>query len=256
MKLLHSMAVAFSMYSRLPVPAVPWTAENMAWSLCCFPAVGLVIAVLFLAWCALCQWLELGQMVFAAGALLLPILITGGIHLDGFCDTCDALGSHQERRRKLEIMKDPHAGAFAVIGCVCYLIAVFALWCRVEPEGGDRWALALIPVLSRLLSAYGAVTLPNARGSGLLAAFTEAAHLRQCRRILLVMCFFCFWVVGVAGHGMAAVVTAVLLFFWYRHMALREFGGITGDLSGWFLQICEGGCLLAVVLAQRLEGVL
>ena len=65
-------------------------------------AVGLLLAL----WAALAQWLGLGAAVTAAGCLAVPLLVTGGIHLDGFCDTADALASHQSRERKLEILKE------------------------------------------------------------------------------------------------------------------------------------------------------
>ena len=49
--------------------------------------------------------------------------------MDGFCDTCDALASHQDRARKLEILKDSRVGAFAVLGLS--LIHIFS-----DPWGG------------------------------------------------------------------------------------------------------------------------
>lgn len=256
MKVLRSLAVAFALYSRLPVPAVEWTQESLAWGLCCFPAVGLAVGGVLLLWCVLCQWLAVGPLLFAAGGVLLPLFITGGIHLDGLCDVCDALGSHQGRERRLEIMHDPHIGAFGVIGCGCWLIAAFALWGEVDITSEDRLVLALIPVLSRTLSAYAAVTLPSARKGGLLAQFTDAAQPARCRWVLLGMALILFWVMGSLGCGMAAVAGAVLTYFWYRTLALREFGGVTGDLAGYFLQMCELACLFSLVVAQKVVTVL
>ena len=66
-------------------------------------------------------------------AALLPLLVTGGIHLDGFLDVADARSSHQSRARKLEILKDSHVGAFAVIAMGCYLLLYTALWSAVGP---------------------------------------------------------------------------------------------------------------------------
>ena len=62
----------------------------------------------------------------AAGFALIPVWITGGIHLDGYADTCDALSSYGDREKKLEILKDPHCGAFAVIRLCSYFLAYFA----------------------------------------------------------------------------------------------------------------------------------
>ena len=56
-------------------------------------------------------------------AVLIPVLVTGGIHLDGLLDTADALSSWQTRERRLEILKDSHAGAFAIIVCCGYFLA-------------------------------------------------------------------------------------------------------------------------------------
>ena len=57
------------------------------------------------------------------------------------------------------------------------------------------------------------------------------------------------WYLIPAAAGLA-------VYFYYQHTALKEFGGVTGDLAGWFLQLCELGCVAGLVLAQRLEAVL
>ena len=186
----------------------------------------------------------------------IPLLITGGIHLDGFCDVCDALASHQSRERKLEIMADPHVGAFAVQGCGLLLLLTFGLWCQAERTDGTLWAaLLLVPALSRGLSAFAALTLPNARGGGLLAAVTGAG--RRGRWLPLCAALLCAAGLAALEPGYLWIGGAALLALWYYvKTAKREFGGTTGDLAGWFLQLCELACLAGLVLAQSLEGVL
>ena len=106
--------MAFDMYSKIPMPPADWEKENMKYALCFFPwvglAVGAVSAVLF--W--LLQQIGAGSMLRAAVLTAVPVLVTGGIHLDGYLDTMDALSSWREKQRRLEILKDPHAGAFAM----------------------------------------------------------------------------------------------------------------------------------------------
>ena len=70
--------------------------------------------------------------------------------MDGLCDTADALASHQTREKKLEILKDSHTGAFAVIGCCAYLLLTFALW--TQPEGAQRWLAAETAAVGAVLS--------------------------------------------------------------------------------------------------------
>lgn len=252
---MRSFWIALSMYSKLPAPQVEWDERSLSWALCWFPAVGVAAGGLLWLWFQLSGLLGVGKLLCASVALLIPILTSGAIHLDGFCDTCDALSSHQSRERKLEILKDSHTGAFAIICCCLYLLFFFTVWAEVETAGRAGLVLALGPVLSRSLSGLFAATLPNARGSGLLAAFTQPMDARRARLILGL------WVIAAAGGmaaldvtlGCAALLGAGLVCLYYVRMSRRQFGGITGDLAGFFLQLCELAIVLGVALAQKLE---
>ena len=116
MKIMRNITVAFSMFSQIPMPRVAWNDENMRYMLCAFPLIGVVIGLCLWAWTGVCILLGINTILFAAGMTLIPVAVTGGIHLDGFSDTVDALSSHAAPEKKREILKDPHAGAFAVIG--------------------------------------------------------------------------------------------------------------------------------------------
>ena len=132
--MLNSMFVALAMYSKLPVPQVEWQKKNMAYALAFFPVVGVFCGGWLLLWRFLADYLALGNFMWAVGAMLGPLLITGGIHLDGFCDVTDALSSWQTKERRLEILKDSHIGAFALIGCCCYLLVYLAVWTEIQPD--------------------------------------------------------------------------------------------------------------------------
>ncbi|MBR6569913.1 MAG: adenosylcobinamide-GDP ribazoletransferase, partial [Clostridia bacterium] len=113
MRLIRSLAIAFSTYSRIPMPQVEWSDENRKYTMCFFPLIGAVIGLLLGAWLWLCDVLAIGAVLRGAVGALLPLLVTGGIHMDGFMDTMDAMASWQTRARRLEILKDSHTGAFA-----------------------------------------------------------------------------------------------------------------------------------------------
>ena len=253
--MLRSLCIALAMYSRFPAPRVDWDQKSLAWAMCFFPAAGLLIALLLGVWLQVCLSLGLGTFLRAAGALAIPIAASGAIHLDGFCDTADALGSHQSRERKLEILKDSHTGAFAIICCGVYLVVFFALWCEAVPEGRSLLVLALGPVLSRSLSGLAAVSWPNARGSGLLATFTAPMDCAKARVVLAVWIGSCAIAMVCLSPwtGGAAVLAAAGSFFYYIAMSRRQFGGVTGDLAGYFLQVCECAMVLLAALAQRAE---
>ena len=151
MRFLNALAIAISMYSKIPVPTVDWNDKNMKYAMCFFPVVGVVTGLLqFGAGYALLTYTSCGKLLFAAVMTLIPVLVTGGIHLDGYADTIDALSSWADREKKLEILKDPHTGAFAVIGLCAYFTAALALWSEAD---ADMLPLAAcMYLLSRALS--------------------------------------------------------------------------------------------------------
>ncbi len=240
--LLRSCAIAFSMYSRLPVPMVTWTPENLRYAFCFFPLVGVLLGFFQVVWYFLWKGLGLSLSLGAAVAVALPLLVTGGIHLDGFCDTVDALSSHAPVQRKLEILKDPHIGAFGVMGCGIYLLVSFGLWTQLPQT---PWAVGMIGLgysFSRCLSGWAVVGFPLAKNSGLAATFAGAAQGKKLVGVVLIgeglLCALGMFIIGRALAAAILIGTA-LLFLFYRRMSMKEFGGVTGDLAGWFLQSCE-----------------
>ena len=245
MIVLQTMAVAFAMFSALPVPQFTWNSKNMRYALCAFPLIGGVIGALW----SLCGALPLPDMIRAGGFCLIPVLVTGGIHLDGYADTSDALSSYGDREKKLEILKDPHCGAFAVIRLCTYFLAYFcvAFCIRFSPRVGLCWTLAL--VLERGLSGLAVAAFPMAKNTGLAHTFATAADRESVQKILIVLSVLLAAALIALGGG--ALVAAALLVLWrYHHVAVKEFGGITGDLAGWFLQKAEFWMLAALAASQ------
>ncbi len=253
MHILESFFVALSTYSAVPVPQFQWNERNMKYSICFFPSVGIIIGLVLWLWNSLCAMVNLSAVLFAAVAVCLPLLISGGIHMDGYMDTMDALSSHQTKERKLEIMKDPNCGAFAVIYCGIYLLLQFGLFHELSLRGVIPVCLPIF-VLSRSLSAFFAVNLPNARKSGMLCAYTQNADRRKATVITLLTALLCaMLLLGLSWKiGLCILFAATLTALFYRRLALKEFGGVTGDTSGFFLQLCELICLFFALIGSYL----
>lgn len=252
MRVIRSLFIAFSTYSRIPVPQVEWSEENRKYSMCFFPLIGAVIGLLLWGWLWLCDALSIGPVLKGAAGALLPILVTGGIHMDGFMDTSDALASWQPKERRLEILKDSHVGAFAVLGCAGYLLLHAALLSEASATSGAL--LCCVFVLSRALSAWAMATFRSARPQGMLDAFAQAAHRRMVTVSCVVYAVLCAVVWAVFGGWLTLVclLAAALCVIYYRHMANKQFGGVTGDLAGWFLQVTELVLTAVIVLGGKL----
>ena len=244
MFLFESLLVAMSTYSVIPVPQFEWNDRNMKYAICFFPAVGILCGTALWGWYVLAGLLEISVFFFAIIATCLPLLITGGIHMDGYMDTVDALASHQSLERKLEILKDPHCGAFAVIYCGVYLLAYAGL---IHELFSANYILIICPtfILSRTLSALCAVNMPNARKSGMLCAYTKKTEKHTATIALIAILIISGTSVVLLSPiiGGITVVFAIVTAIFYRRLAMKQFGGVTGDTSGFFLQICELACL-------------
>lgn len=250
-KLWNSFKIAFAMYSKIPMPKADWDKENMRYMMCFFPLVGVVEGALLIAWSFLAERLGAGAVLRSAIYVLIPVLVTGGIHLDGLLDTADALSSYQSRERKLEILKDSNAGAFAVITACCYFLASFGIWSELGRE--EVSLLAGVFVFSRSLSGLGVAAFPCAKSTGTLAMFSDAVQEKIVLFCLYVLLFLSAGYMCVLNPklGTAAVTVGWLTFFGYYRMSMKQFGGITGDLAGFFLEVCELASAAAVFLAAR-----
>lgn len=237
----EAIGAAFGTFSRVPVPKSAWTEFGTSHALAAFPLVGVVEGLLMAVWGHVANLASLPSAVVAAVLVAIPVLVNGGIHLDGLIDTSDALASYAPREKKLEILHDPRTGAFGVIALGVYLILQFAFFSALPLTAGAFLSLLCSLVLSRALSGLAVECLPSARKDG-MAATLAPAKKRPAQITWLVG----FAVASSAGMivfsqfiGAVMVVVALCVLLWYRHMALSRFGGVTGDLAGWFLQWAE-----------------
>lgn len=254
MKWLLSIAVAFGMYSRIPVPSIAWREDSMRYALCAFPLVGIAQGLLCVAWGMLCLTAGLPMPLVAAGLLAFPLLVNGGIHLDGLADTSDALASHAPRERMLEIMKDSHLGAFGAIALCVHVVLLFAVLASWRFDAVSLWCFPCVFALSRALSGWAVAFWPQARKQGMARSFSDGAS-----RTAVGVCAAAFCLASAVGlvaaggvGGVGAVVVAAAMVAYYRHVALSRFGGVTGDLAGWFLQWTELACMAALAIGGAL----
>lgn len=249
---MNSFFMAFSMFSRVPVPKVDWEKTNMKYILCFFPFVGFFIGICEYLALSVCEILNFSNFFKAALLTVLPVVITGGIHLDGFIDTCDAKHSWKSKDEKLKILSDSHIGAFAVIYLVSYMIFDLAMWYEADKSAVLIGCFGF--VLSRTLSAFAAVKFKSAKNNGLLFTFKDSSDSKFTAKItilyfIIIVVLLCF---VFKLSGVIAVSAALIAFIYYRIFSYKEFGGTTGDLAGYFLQICEAVILLSAVICEKI----
>lgn len=253
MSWIRAIILVFSTYTRIPMPQAKWDDDAIKLAIAFLPLVGIIIGGAVWCWQILCRGLGLSAVLFAAVTVVLPVIITGGIHMDGYCDTIDALASWQEKERRLEILKDPHVGAFALICFGMYFLVSFALLYELFLRGYDT-GIGFLYVLSRCFASWSAMTMPNARKDGMLAAFTKKADLRAAGAILALLTALgaAGWIWFTFPYGLVGLVFCLPVMLRYHGMAGKCFGGVTGDTTGYYLQVIE----LTLVAGLLLGGIL
>jgi adenosylcobinamide-GDP ribazoletransferase len=253
---MRAFLAALRFLTTLPVPGsrdlddADW-GRATAW----YPAVGLVLGILL----AGLDW-GLGRILpggVAAAALLVAwIGLSGALHLDGFVDCCDALLVPASRERRLEILRDVHAGTFGIVGVVALLLlkvtALLAL-----PNAIRVPALVLIPTLARWGMAGAVLLYPYARpgpGLGRRAKTGAGGPQLAVATATTLLVTGLAWSLGL-GWGSAALliltpVTVLAIASWIR----SKLGGLTGDAYGAICEIMEAACLL-VLAAMVQQGV-
>lgn len=233
--------IALQFLSSLPVrlPRMPAPRE-MGRSLLCYPLVGLLFGLLL--WLA-SHWLQgTPAPLHAALLLVLWVLLSGALHLDGLADSADAwLGGFGDRERTLQIMKDPRSGPIAVVTLILVLLLKFcALWVLVGQGAGAQ--LLLAPLIGRAAMLGLFLGTPYVRPGGLGQALAEHLPRAAASWVLLACALFCL------ALGGWVVVLALAVFGWLRQLMCRRLGGTTGDTAGALLELLE----LAVVLGLAL----
>jgi adenosylcobinamide-GDP ribazoletransferase len=229
------------------VPVWGRDADCFASAIPFFPVVGALVGAVTAAsgWGVL---RATGDWTLGAAAVmvLVEVLLTGAIHLDGLADVADSFGALGNREKALAIMKDSRAGSFGVVALGCALLLKFTAYGRLVAEP-RMWVFVIAAfAASRLAMAQLSVFLPYARADGGTAApfVTGARPWHFVVALLVAVGFGC--AAGSVGIGMVAVGTGGVALV--ARSCRRRYGGITGDLLGAAGEAVLLACLVFGVL--------
>lgn len=252
MNILKAFCLAFSTYSRIPMIRVYPNKENLRYLLCYFPLVGAAIGGLLMLWYTICLKLGINNACFAAVATVLPILVTGGIHADGYIDTNDAFSSYGSKQKKMEILSDPHVGAFGIITAIVYYLLYFGMMNEVTIYG-EVGMIGLGFIMSRSLCAIEIALMRTAKNSGMLYELSQATNRTVTIIVMIIMLAACaLTMIFLSAYvGGMALGLLILLLIYYKFFIAKKLTGITGDTCGWFIMMSELLVLIAIVIGGK-----
>lgn len=130
------------------------------------------------------------------------------------------------------------------IGAIMYYLLFFGFMTEIWDIKATI-AVSVGFVLSRSLSGLAIGIFKCAKNSGLLYTFKSAAHKKTIVTVMILYIALCVAMLCFTGvYGLGTICAAVISFLWYRHVAYSKFGGITGDIAGYFVCICEVLCVI------------
>jgi len=246
-KAVTSFFMAWGMFLSIPCPYRKWDDSLRPEMIVSYPFIG---AVAGLFWTAAAYILEYVRCPFILSAVLLtviPYLLTGFIHLDGFMDCCDAILSRRDAEERHRILKDSHVGSFAVIGLLILMMITFALFASGSLQGREL-LLIFLPGASRAACALLIFASDPMEGSSYSGSFQELARpVHEMASAVILAAFAIIPVILFGACGMAPAVSAagaVLAASWAKH----QLGGMSGDISGFAMTIGELCGIAALIL--------
>lgn len=211
---------------------VEWNERTARAAVLSFPFVGAIIGTLLIAQHQLLSG-HVSLLVLSFSLLFSSIFLSGGLHADGWMDCSDAYFSYRDLQRRLDIMSDSRVGAFAVLS-ILFLLGFRFVFMFETVAHLSLFSLFCLPFLSRLGMTLLLLTAPLAKQTGMAAAFRQYVDHRYVPIIVM------YGLVAFLSRETLVLFLALMLFYVAaRAFAVKQFGGITGDVLGAFIEGSE-----------------
>lgn len=223
----YGFILTMQFLTRVPVPVqADWNETSARWALRFYPLIGLLIG---LPAAGLASQDLLSPIVTAALIVTYLIWISGALHLDGWMDTFDAVGSNAPLDRKWEIMQDPRVGSFGMVSVIVLLLWKLILIYELLSADISPWIFIIVPAAGRMTAVYLLVFTKTAHSDGLAAVWKQYTKPGDAWIAALPLAAVCI-AAGIPGllAGLALVLFCAGIRSWY----LKQFKGINGDLAG------------------------
>lgn len=227
------------MFSIFPVPQLPWEERKARWLLAAFPFTGFAMGWILYGLFSLFALWGTGRVLQAVTAVFLLAFLSGFIHLDGFADATDAIFSRRGREEELRIMKDPHCGTMAIVGLIAFFAFEIALFYELAGLADIRRLLIALPFilsLERCFSASLLILLPRTKSSAMGAMIADPAP-RPLPLILFgeALIFSLTPLLFFPASCLIPPALLALAALSFGYFAKKRYGGMNGDLCGFFL---------------------
>ncbi len=230
--------MSWGMFTAIPSPYKKWDSSLYPMMLVCLPLIGLVVGALWTLGAWLISLAEGLGLIGAAIMTVLPYLITGFIHLDGFMDCFDAILSRRSIEERRRILKDPHVGSFSVISVCILMLLTFSLFSEAD-FSGKLLCLMFIPAVSRAAAALAILLFEPMEGSVYAKMFNNDGRKKHVAAVCALLLVFA--AMPTLIYGSSGVCTAAVFIGSFAAILAgrKNLGGMSGDIAGASITIGE-----------------
>ena len=241
---MKGLIALFKFTTRLPLGnSSNFTEDGVGKSMKFFPLVGIILGLIMYTAHTLLSLYINSSLVIAAIIVVIYVILTGALHLDGLSDTFDGIFSYRSKQRMLEIMKDSRVGANGVIVLVLYFILNIIFLADLESIDLPMGAFILLyPVVGRMNTVINCATAPYARTSGMAKDFVEQTDYKGFLISFLITMGYAYAVLTYFKLDIsiiAIVPIMAILGYYFARLMTRKIGGVTGDTLGAVLELTQ-----------------
>ncbi len=239
--------LALQFLTIIPVRIKEISGQKIAASMAYFPLVGLFLGMILTGVNLVLSYLGFPYLALNVILVVVLIIITGGMHLDGLSDTADAFLSGKPREEMLNIMRDSHVGVMGVLSLISIILLKIVLLFSIG--GFSRVnAIILMCIVSRWSVVLIMFFFPYARQEGKAGLFIRGMNLKIfiLSTIVAITCAFVIWDI----KGLIVLLIAAIFAWIIGKFVSRKIGGITGDTLGATIELTEVVTLLIVCIGQ------
>lgn len=218
-----------------------WSPESFGRSVKFFPLIGAILgSILVIINQLFAEYLPFAGIYMPPHILITllivaNIILTGGLHCDGFMDTMDGIFSGRSKEKMLEIMKDSRVGANGVMAFTLLMMIKWSLLMDLSPLLLPG-ALLAMPLLGRFAMVMGITIFPYGRLDGIGKAFAQYAD-KYTLYISIVLTLLIIVPIGKQAILSMAIVSICTMLF--AHYITNLLGGLTGDVYGLLSELAE-----------------
>lgn len=245
---MKSLIITIQFLTRIPINKnLDVNVNDFAKGIIYFPIIGLIIGGFNLIfYYGAYSIFHVNASILALLYVITNIIITGGLHIDGIADTCDAIFSGRSKDRMLEIMKDSYLGTFGALAIVIDCLAKFVLVSELKIDKGFV-ILLVIPVIAKTCIGLLMYISTYAREKGMGGFYLDKVKLKHVIICEVTGIAICYCIMGI--QGLILLVVGILIMLMYRQYIYNKIQGMTGDTIGAANEIIEIALLFIFVVA-------